>query len=323
MTEFFQGLGEFWEALRAPAAPLLRYALAAGLIASLTFGIVGGYVVTRRISYIAAAIAHSIFAGIGAAVFLERKFDLAWCTPLLGSIVAAILSALLIGWVSLRVREREDTVISAIWATGMAAGVLFLYFAPGPAVNAESFIFGDILITSRADLAVTALLGAIVLVTNVFFYHRLVGVCFDEEFVRLRGVNAGFLYLLLLCLIGLSVVLLVRLTGIILAIALLVLPAASAARLGRRLWSIMIIATGLSMLYSVAGLAFSYPTQTPTGPVVVLFAAAGYALALARKKPADELARSFAFTESFPVTRIHPREKCPTTSPAPTGIPTA
>lgn len=280
MTDFLQGLGEFFDAVASPTTALVRNALIAGLIASVTFGIVGGFVVTRRISYIAAAISHSILGGIGASIFLSRSLDWSWCTPLLGSIVSALASALVIGMVSLKAKEREDTIIGAIWATGMAAGVLFIYFAPGPAVNPESFIFGNILLTSKSDLVITAALGAIVVGVTALNYHKLVAVCFDEEFVRLRGVAASFYYLLLLCLMGLSVVLLVRLTGIILAIALIVLPAATAARLSQRLWIIMTIAAGLCMIFTTGGLAFSYPTQTPTGPVVVIFAAAVYGLAL-------------------------------------------
>ena len=139
-------------------------------------------------------------------------------------------------------KEREDTIIGAIWSTGMAAGVLFIFFAPGPAVNAESYIFGNILLTSKTDLIVTGILGAIVVGVTALNYHKLVAVCFDEEFMRLRGLPAAGYYLLLLCLVALSVVLLVRLTGMILAIALLVLPAATAVRFCRRLWTIMALA---------------------------------------------------------------------------------
>lgn len=280
MSEFFTGLGEFFDAVASPTTALVRYALFAGLIASVTFGIVGGFVVTRRISYIAAAISHSILGGIGASIYLNRSFEWPWCTPMVGAILAALGSALVIGAVSLQAREREDTIIGAIWATGMAAGVLFIHYAPGPAVNLESYIFGNILMTSGTDLTVTAILGAVVVVVTALNYHKLVAVCFDEECVRLRGVSASFYYLMLLCLVGLSVVLLVRLTGIILAIALIVLPAATAARFSQRLWVIMVLAAVLCMGFTAGGLAFSYPTQTPTGPVVVIFAALAYGIAL-------------------------------------------
>lgn len=284
MTDFLGGLDEFFDAVASPATALVRHALIAGLIASVTFGIVGGFVVTRRISYIAAAISHSILGGIGASIYLSRSYDWAWCTPLVGSIVAALVSAIAVGIVSLVAKEREDTIIGAIWSTGMAAGVLFIFFAPGPAVNAESFIFGNILLTSKTDLIVTAILGAIVVGVTALNYHKLVAVCFDEEFVRLRGLSAAGYYLLLLCLVALSVVLLVRLTGMILAIALLVLPAATAVHFCRRLWTIMTLAAVLCMVFTTGGLAFSFPTQTPTGPVVVLFAALTYGASLLIRK---------------------------------------
>lgn len=271
---------DFLNALTDPNTPMVRYALFAGLIASVSFGIVGSFVVTKRISYIAAAIAHSILGGIGAAVFLQRTFDWAWCTPLVGSVVAALVSALIIGTVSLKAEEREDSIIGAIWSAGMAAGILFLYFAPGPAVNAESYLFGDILVTSGADLVLTAVLGALVVGATVLFYPKLVAVCFDEEFVRLRGINASAYYLVLLCIVGLSIVLLVRLTGIILAIALIVLPAATATRLSYQLWKIMVIAASLSMIYTAGGLTVSYLVEMPTGPVVVLAAALAYTAAI-------------------------------------------
>ena len=162
----------------------------------------------------------------------------------------------------------------------MATGILFLFFAPGPALNAESYLFGDILVTSRADLILTAALSALVVGVTVVFFPKLVAVCFDDEFVRLRGINASAYYLLLLCIVGLCVVLLVRLTGIILAIALIVLPAATATRLSHRLGRIMVIASVLSMFYTAGGLTFSYLAEMPTGPVVVLAAVIVYIAAI-------------------------------------------
>lgn len=271
---------DFLEALFDPAATFLRYALVAGLIASFTFGIVGSYVVARRISYIAAAIAHSVLGGIGAAIYFERTQDLPWLTPTIGALAAALLSALIIGIVSLAAKEREDTIIGTIWAGGMAVGLLFIHYTPGPAVNLESFIFGNILFTTHSDLIIMTGLGLAVVFLSLLFYNKLLAVCFDEEFARLRGVNASFYYLLLLCMIGICVVLLVQLTGIILAIALIVLPAATASRITNRLSKMMFIAVILSMICTTSGLALSYSTETPTGPIIVLIASALYLISL-------------------------------------------
>jgi len=273
---------EFFDALRQ--VPLLRYALFAGIFSSLAFGVVGSFVVTRRIGYIAAAIAHSILGGIGIAIFLSRTFEIPWITPMGGAFVAAVVSALIIGLVSLRAKEREDTIIGAIWAFGMAVGLIFIHFSPGPGVAMESFIFGNILLTSANDVITTALLSGVVLVVTAFSYHKLVAVCFDEEFARLRGIRSELYYLLLLVLLAVSIVLLVRLTGIILSIALIVLPAATGARLSMRLWVIMILATLLCLSYTVTGLAASFVLEMPTGPVIVVIAAAVYALVLGWQK---------------------------------------
>ena len=271
---------DFIEAVKT--VPLIRYVLFAGIVSSLTFGVVGSLVVTRQIAYIAAAIAHSILGGIGASVYFSRVYEreygteLVWLTPMFGAMVAGMLSVGLIGWVTLRFKEREDTIIGAIWAFGMATGLLFLHYSPGKAVNLESFIFGNILLTSRSDVIATLILGAVVLILVGLFYHKLVAVCFDEEFARLRGVSSKAYYFLLLGLTAVSVVLMVRLAGIILAQALIILPAATASRFSRKLWVIMLIAIAITMVCNTGGLAFSYELDVPTGPFIVLIAVAIY-----------------------------------------------
>lgn len=275
-------MGEFFDAVRD--VPLIRYALLAGIVSSFTFGVVGSFVVTRRIGYIAAAIAHSILGGIGAAIFFGRTYELAWLTPTVGAVVAALLSAVAIGWVSLRAGEREDTIIGAIWAFGMAAGLVFIHYAPGKAVSLESFIFGNILLTSKSDVIATVILGAVVLTLVGLFYHKIVAVCFDEEFARLRGVSSDFYYLLLLAITALSMVLLVRVAGIVLSLALLVLPAATASRFTKNLGLVILGAVGLSLLYNTAGLAFSFQLDTPTGPFIVLVASVVYGLSFVLRR---------------------------------------
>ncbi|MDF1825784.1 MAG: metal ABC transporter permease [Verrucomicrobiales bacterium] len=275
MTEFFDAVQNI---------PLIRYALLAGIVSSLTFGVVGSFVVTRRIGYIAAAIAHSILGGIGAAIYFSRVYDLPWLTPMVGAVVAALLSAFVIGWVSLRAGEREDTIIGAIWAFGMATGLLFIHYAPGKAVSLESYIFGNILLTSRSDVIATVVLGVIVLTLVGLFYHKLVAVCFDEEFARLRGVSSDAYYLLLLALTAISMVLMVRVAGIILSLALLVLPAATASRYSRKLWVVILISIGLTLVYNTGGLAFSFQLDVPTGPFIVLIASLVYGLSFVIKR---------------------------------------
>jgi len=273
---------EFIEAVRT--VPLIRYALLAGIVSSLTFGAVGTFVVARRISYMAAAIAHSILGGIGAAVFFSRTLQWEWLTPMVGAVVAALLSALVIGLVSLRAGERENTIIGAIWAFGMASGLLFIHYAPGKAVSLESYIFGNSLLTSRADVIITVTLGLVVLLLVGLFYHKLVAVCFDEEFARLRNVSSDAYFLLLLVITGISMVLLVRVAGIILSLALLILPASTASRFSRQLWQILAFAIVLTLIYNTGGLALSFTFNIPTGPFIVLLAVSVYFLSFLTRR---------------------------------------
>jgi zinc transport system permease protein len=274
---------EFLEALGNPDIPFLRYALLAGLLASFAFGIVGTYVVTRRISYIAGAISHSVLGGIGIALYLQLQHAAAWLHPMYGAVAAAVLAALLIGLVSLRARQREDTVIGALWAIGMATGLVFLAKTPGY-VDPMSYLFGNILLISKADLWLIAVLDLFVVGLSAYFYNSLQAVCFDDEFARLRGVNVDFFFLLLLTLTALTVVLLVRIVGIVMVIALLTLPAAVAAYFTNKLWQMMLIAVFSCMIFVAVGIALSYVCDLPTGPTIILFAGAVYLILTAASR---------------------------------------
>jgi zinc transport system permease protein len=276
-------MSEFFDALLDPEVAVLRYALAAGLLASVAFGIVGTFVVARRITYIAAAIAHCVLGGIGAGLYLQRVWGLAWCDPVLGAVVAALAAAVVIGLVSLYARQREDTVIGAVWSIGMAVGLLLIDRIGGP-VEAMSYLFGDILLVSARDVWLVAGLDLLVIGLGLLFYHKLQAVCFDEEFTGLRGVRVKLYYLLLLGLTALTVVLLVRVVGIVLVIALITLPAAVAGHFARRLWQMMLLATLFSMAFITAGLGISFTADLRSGPVIIVLAGAAYlAVALGRR----------------------------------------
>lgn len=285
---------EFFEAVREPANTFLRYALLIGVLASVACGVVGSYVVVRRITYIAGGIAHCVFGGLGVALYLERvhhwQVFLPWAGwqplhPLHGAIVAALLAALIVGWVSLKARQREDTIISALWAIGMAVGVLFAYLTPAYGQDLMSYLFGNILLVSGEDVWLIAGLDLVVVLIALAAYRQFLAVCFDEEFARLRGLNVEFYYILLLCLIALTVVLLISVVGIILVIALFTLPAAVAGQFTKRLWSMMILATLLSAAITTGGLAISYPLGLQTGATIVLLAGAVYLAALILERP--------------------------------------
>ncbi len=272
-------MGDFFSAITSPGMSFLLYALLIGIIGSVAFGVTGAYVVTRRISSLAGAVAHCVLGGIGAALFFRAKLNWHWCHPIIGATIAALTAAIIIGLVHLKAKQREDTVIGAIWAIGMATGLLFIANTPGY-VNLESYLFGNILLVSRTEFIITLALDIIVVTLSVLFYNNFVAVCFDSRFAWLRGVNSDFYYLLLLCLVSLTVVLMVNVVGIIMVIALLTLPAATAGRFTERLWSMMILASLLSMLSSISGLFLSYKMNLPSGPVIVMIAGMLYVISL-------------------------------------------
>lgn len=271
-------MNEFLDALRT--APFMQYALLTGLLASVACGVVGTYVVARRITYVAGGIAHCVLGGMGAAVYFSKVYHTDWLTPLHGATVAAILAAAIIGVVSLRFRQREDTIISALWATGMAAGVLFIVKTPGYQQDLMSYLFGNILMVSAGDLWLIAILDVAVIALSLAFYKQFLAICFDEEFARTRGVRVEAFYLLLLLLTALTVVLLVTVVGIVLVVALLTLPVAAAGQFARRLWQMMLLATLLSMLLTTSGLAISYSPDLPTGATTILLAGGVYVISI-------------------------------------------
>lgn len=256
--------------------PFMQYALAAGLLASIACGVVGSYVVARRITYIAGSIAHCVLGGLGAARYLQVVHGWEHCTPMTGAVIAALASALVIGLVSLRARQREDTAIGALWAIGMAVGVMFISSTPGYNEDLMSYLFGNILMVTPHDLAVIAVLDALVVAVSVAFYNELLAVCFDEEFARIRGVRVELFYLMLLCLTALTVVLLATVVGVLMVIALLTLPVAIANAFAGTMGRIMVAAVALSGLFTTGGIALSYSPDLPAGATIILVAGVAY-----------------------------------------------
>jgi zinc transport system permease protein len=261
-----------------PRYPLLQYALITGVLASIACGIIGSYVVTKRISYIAGSIAHTVLGGLGAARYFQTVYHWEWFHPLYGAVFAALISAVIIGLVSMRAKQREDTVIGSLWAVGMATGILFIYKTPGYNEDLMSYLFGSILMVSPQELWMIAGLDILVVIAGVLFYNQFLALCFDEEYARLRGVHVEFYYLVLLCLTALTVVLLVTVVGIVMVIALITLPAAVAGELTKRLWHMMALSTVLTVLFTTAGLAVSYGPDLPAGATTIIIAGTTYLL---------------------------------------------
>jgi len=272
MTGFFQDL---W------TEPLLQRALLTGLLAGVACGVVGTYVVVRRITYLAGGIAHCVLGGLGAAVYLRKVHGWTWLDPLYGATAAALLAAGIIGVVSLRFRQRQDTLIGATWAIGMATGVMFVWKTPGYAEDLMGYLFGNIAMVSAGEMWMIAALDVVVVVLSALFYREFLAICFDEEFARTRGLAVEGYSLLLLGLAALTVVLLVAVVGIVMVIALLTLPVATAGLFARRLWQMMAASALLSMITTTGGLAISYGPELPPGATTILLAGGLYLLALA------------------------------------------
>jgi len=271
-------MAEFVKALCDPDLAFLRYALFLGLIGSIPLGAVGTFVVARRISYLAAAIAHSALGGIGVALYCRAVFSWEWLHPMLGALLVALIAAGLIGWVSLRSRQREDALIGSIWVTGMAVGLLFIARTPGY-VDPMAYFFGDILLVTPADLWIAGGVGALILGILTIWHQQIIAVCFDAEYASLRGVRADWVYVLLLMLTALTVVIMVSFVGIVLVIALLTLPPAIAAIGARSLWRMLFVAIVLNIAFVLVGLGLSFSLDLPSGPAVILVAAMTYLLA--------------------------------------------
>jgi zinc transport system permease protein len=251
----------------------LRNAVLAALLASVGCGVVGTYVVAKRIGYLAGGIAHTVLGGMGIAYFLGAN-------PLGGALIAAVAAALAIGFVTLRWRQQEDVVIGALWAIGMAIGVLFISRTPGYNADLMSYLFGNILMVSNQDLALMAVLDAVVILVATLFHKQLTALCFDEEFARIRGVRVAAFQLLLLCVVAVTVVALVQVVGLILVIALFTLPAAIAGQFVRSIGAMMLVACATGAVFSTAGLAASFVADVPSGATIILLAGLGYLASL-------------------------------------------
>ena len=260
--------------------PFLQNAVLAGILCSIGSGIVGTYVVLRRITYIAAAISHCVLGGLGAARYFSVVYNLPWLKPVYGAVITALLSALIIGWISLKAKEREDSIISALWAVGMSMGVLFIYKTPGYNEDLMNYLFGNILMVSSEELYLIAGLDVLTIILTSVFYKQTVAVCFDEEYARTRGVNVEFYYLLMLCMTALTVVLTVNVVGIIMVIALLTLPVAISSKFFNRVWKIMLGATVLGIIFTSTGLMVSYEPNLPSGAVTIVIAGVVYLLTI-------------------------------------------
>jgi zinc transport system permease protein len=261
----------FLDALLNPAFPFIRNALLAGLLSSLLFGVLGAMVTVRRIASLAGAVSHAVLGGIGMALYLSAAGIVPNFPPIAGALIFAVIAACIIGAVSLKAKQREDTVINAIWAIGMSVGVLFMAKTPGY-TDPSSYLFGNILLISGRDLLLMAILDLAALFLAWRFYPQLKACAFDEEFARVRGVPTNAVFLCLLAITAVAIVLLQTFVGIVMVIAMLTLPAGTAGYFSRSLAGMMLLSCGFSALFSAGGLALGWTFDLPVGAMTVLLA---------------------------------------------------
>jgi len=263
------------DALLDPAMPFVRNALMAGLLSAVLFGTLGAVVTVKRIAGLAGAISHAVLGGIGMALYLAAKGIAPGMPPIAGAMVFAVLAAAIIGFVSLKAKQREDTVINALWAIGMSVGVLFIAKTPGYA-DPMSYLFGNILLVSGRDLVLLAVLDAVVVFLAWRYYPQIEASAFDEEFAKVRGVPTDAIFLATLAVTAVAVVLLQTFVGIVMVIAMLTLPSGTAGFAAKNLAAMMIAGTVLSAVFTVGGLAASWALDMPAGAVVVVIAGAAF-----------------------------------------------
>jgi zinc transport system permease protein len=255
----------------------MQNALIAGLLAAIACGIVGVYVVVKKIIFISGGIAHASFGGIGLGYLIG-------ISPVVGALAFSLASALGMGYVTRRTRLPEDTAIGILWAIGMALGIVFIGLAPGYAPDLFSYLFGNILTVPASDLLLMLILDAAIIGVVVAFYKEFLALSFDEEYSVVVGVPVEALYLLLLCMIALTVVVLLRIVGMILIIALLTIPAALARQFTYNLRKMMLLAIVFGAVLTLGGLWLSYVLDLASGATIVLLGGAALLVAFGVNK---------------------------------------
>ena len=249
----------------------MQKALIAAFLVSIACGVVGSYVVIKRIVSLSGAISHAAFGGVGIGYFLGVN-------PVLAAIPFSIISAIAIGGVKQKTNISEDTGIGILWSVGMAIGVIFINLTPGYAPDLFSYLFGSILTVNNTDLIIMLVLDLIIISTVYLFRREFLAVSFDEEFSRVVGLPALFIYMLLLALVALSVVVLIKVVGVILLIALFTIPAAISKQYTYELRKLMVLATIIGIILTSVGLLLSYIFNLASGATIVMVLAAAFGI---------------------------------------------
>ena len=271
--------------LEALSFPFFQRVLVAGLLASIACGILGTYVVAKRITSLSGGLAHAAFGGVGLGY-------LAGFNPMLGAAGFGVVAGVVLGLAQQKLRAGLETLISMVWAVGMALGIVFVALAPGYAPDLMSYLFGNLLFVSWDYVALVAGLDLVIVGVMLLFFKEFQAVSFDEEFAQVAGVPVRGVFVALLTLASLAIVTLIRVVGVILVIALLTIPAAIARHWADSLKGMMAIAVAVSAscttvgLFVSYGLSESFALSVPPGPLIILVAALLYGLSAAARRVA-------------------------------------
>ena len=241
----------------------VQHALLAGILVSFSAGIIGSLIVVNRMVFLAGGIAHSSYGGIGMAVYFGFPI-------FFGASIFAVLSALIIAQLTLKNRHRMDTFIGLVWAVGMSIGVIFIDLTKGYNVDLMSYLFGSILAVSQQDLYFMGGLLALILFIITFWYRDILAVSYDSQYAGLRGVNVNFFYRLILVLSALTVVIAIKVVGLILVIAMLTIPVYIAEKISHSLLGMMFLSGTIATFFTIMGLWFSYSYDLTSGASIIL-----------------------------------------------------
>jgi zinc transport system permease protein len=237
-------------------------AFMAAIFASISCGIVGSYIVSRRIVFISGGITHASFGGIGLAFLLGFN-------PLIGAVAFAVISALGIQFFTRVAQVREDSSIAIFWSLGMALGIIFVFMTPGYTPNLMSYLFGNILTVSIAELGWMLILNIVIIISFSLFFRKILYIAFDEEFARAAGLPVNLFNYLTITLIALTVVLNIRVVGIILILSLLTIPQATANLFTKDFKMLLILSSVIAFVGTISGLFISYFLDIPSGATII------------------------------------------------------
>ncbi len=252
----------------------MRNALFAGFFASLICGVIGTFVVVNRLVFLGGGIAHAAYGGIGVAFFFGIPY-------IVGTLGFSLVAAMVMTAVVLKAKSRADTFIGVLWAVGMAIGIILLDLTPGYNVDLMSFLFGSILAVPGLDIWWMIGVSIITIAVTGYFYRDMLAISYDDEFASLRGVPVNLLYFLFIGLIAVSIVIIIRVVGLILVIALLTIPPFIAEKYARSLLMMMVLATLFAMIFNLTGLWLAYTFDLTSGATIILVATAGFFISMA------------------------------------------